>query len=146
MPVTMRVCELAFGLLAVALSLRVASATDQQRFPVGRFVYSNLCVGDGGNILGHRVTFEHQDDGNQVTLEVYGSTDLEIAAGMPVNFDPLSGKLEFRYFVTDDDDYFRGEVTPVFMAGVFTDAYLSELLPRVRRDAVPRACENQPAR
>jgi hypothetical protein len=146
MTITMKVCARAIGLLALVLSPRVALATDQQHFPRGLYVYSNLCIGAGGNILGHRVTFEHQDDGNQVTLEYYGSTDLEMAPGLPVKFDPVSGKLEFRYFVIDDDNYFRGEVTRDFMAGAFSDTSGFELLPRVTRGAVPQVCENQPAR
>jgi hypothetical protein len=87
------------------------------------------------------VTFDHRGNDNQVTLEVYGDTDLERGEGVPVKFDPTSGKLEFRYFVTDDDEYFRGQVTPDSLTGSFSDTFSSEILPRVSRGASPPPCE-----
>jgi hypothetical protein len=82
----------------------------------GTAIFSSLCEGDSGDMLGYRVTITRHPETMQVVVDFNDSGPDGKAAARGVKYDQASGKLSFR-FKGDLPHDFSGTVSATALQG-----------------------------
>jgi hypothetical protein len=131
-------------LLALLLVVAASDFAAAAPLPEDIYVYSDFCVGPNSwDVSGHRVEFRHAPDGGDDVIIEFdeGGGDSGLIHATPVDFDPVTGSLEFSYQTQADDYSFSGIATESGLTGTFEYDPQTQHLPRVAGNAPVRpAC------